>query len=294
MADEIELKLALGVEAPDALRHHPRLADLTPKVTRLGNTYFDTPEGDLERARMALRLRRADDRLLQTLKTRGQGGGGLSTRGEWEWDVPGPGLDLSGLAALPPLAECDPGLLERLMPRFATDFMRETWWLEEKDATLELALDLGEVRAGGQTVAIRELELELKAGEAEALWALAETLADTIPMRPSDTSKAARGGALLGAGWSLPRGGTPDAWLHRATVALDALADTGQNAWRDDARQAFQRLAQVGEDTVSDKTLRDDARALAEALNTSAWLTPTFGRRMLRLARRLPGDVDLA
>lgn len=294
MADEIELKLALGAEAPEGLRRHPRLAGLAPARTRLGNTYYDTPEGDLERAHMALRLRRAGEGLRQTLKTRGQGGGGLSTRGEWEWEVPGPGLDLDGLAALPPMAERAPALLERLVPRFTTDFVRETWWLEENGMTLELALDLGEIRAGGRAVAIRELELELKAGEPTALWALAEVLADTVALRPSDTSKAARGGALLGAGWTLPAGTAPAAWLHRASVALDALADTGQDAWRDEARRAFQRLAGPGDDALDDEALRHDARRLAEALSTEAWLTPAFGRRMLRLARRLPGDVDLA
>ncbi|MDZ7854385.1 MAG: CYTH domain-containing protein [Halomonas sp.] len=294
MANEIELKLALGAEAPEALRSHPRLAGLAPTLTRLGNTYYDTPEGDLERARMALRLRRAGDRLLQTLKTRGQGGGGLSTRGEWEWEVPGPGLDLSGLATLPPMAERDPVLLERLEPRFATDFVREAWWLEEEGMTLEVALDLGEIRAGGNAVPIRELELELKAGEPVALWSLAEELADTIPMRPSDTSKAARGGALLGGSWTMPEGSGPAAWLHHASMALDALADTGQGAWRDEARRAFQRLAETGDDALDDEALHDDARALAEALGTENWLTPAFGRRMLRLARRMPGGVDLA
>ncbi|MGM0535096.1 MAG: CYTH domain-containing protein [Pseudomonadota bacterium] len=294
MADEIELKLALGAETPEALRRHPRLAGLVPARKRLGNTYYDTLEGDLERARMALRLRRDGDRLLQTLKTRGHGGGGLSTRGEWEWAVSGPGLDLAGLAALPPMAGHAPGLLERLVPRFATDFERETWWLEEDGLSVELALDLGEIRAGEQVVAIRELELELKAGEPAALWSLADALAEGVALRPSDTSKAARGGALLGGGWSLPEGATPAAWLHRATVALDALADTGQPAWRDEARGAFQRLASLGDDALDDAALRDDARTLAEALDAETWLTPGFGRRMLRLARRLPGDVELA
>ena len=302
MANEIELKLALGdpdTGGPEALRRHPRLAGVTPTLSHLGNTYFDTPEGDLEGARMALRLRRADGRLLQTLKTRGQGGGGLSTRGEWEWEVPGPGLDLEGLAALPPLAEQEASLLERLTPRFATDFARETWWLEHEGATIELALDLGEIRAGERVVAIRELELELKAGAPEALWSLAEALADTVALRPSDTSKAARGGALLDGARSLPEATSPGGWLHRATVALDALADTGDGAWRREASRAFQRLAELGDDANGDNgtggaSRPDDARALAEALEAEPWLTPAFGRRMLRLARWLPGDADLS
>ncbi|MDT8880083.1 CYTH domain-containing protein [Halomonas saccharevitans] len=305
MANEIELKLALGAldtedaGGAEALRRHPRLAGVTPALTQLGNTYFDTPEGDLEAARMALRLRRADGRLLQTLKTRGQGGGGLSTRGEWEWEVPGPGLDLEGLAALPPMTEREAGLLERLAPRFATDFERETWWLEHEGATIELALDIGEIRAGERAVAIRELELELKAGEPEALWSLAEALTDRVALRPSDTSKAARGGALLDGARSLPEACDAGGWLHRATAALDALADTGDDAWRLEARRAFQRLAELGDDAKGDNGTgeasgRDQARALAEALDAERWLTPAFGRHMLRLARRLPGDAELS
>ncbi|MDN3557532.1 CYTH domain-containing protein [Halomonas maura] len=288
MANEIELKLALGATAPEALRHHPRLAGLVPRTTRLGNTYFDTPAGDLEAARAALRLRHVDGRLLQTLKTRGHGSGGLSSRGEWEWEVMGPSLDLAGLAALPPIQALGEGVLGQLVPRFTTDFVRETWWLEDDTATIEVALDLGEIRSDGSEAPIRELELELKAGDPAALVALAEALAEDVPLRPSDTSKAARGGALLAGRWTLAEADSAPAWLHRAVVALDALADTGDEAWRHQARQAFQRLAELGDDAVS-----DDARRLAEALATPTWLTPAFGQRALALARRLPAEVSL-
>ncbi|WP_168014638.1 CYTH domain-containing protein [Halomonas salinarum] len=288
MANEIELKLALGPTGPEALRHHPRLAGLAPRTTRLGNTYFDTPEGELEAARMALRLRHVDDRLLQTLKTRGEGSGGLSTRGEWEWEVMGPGLDLTRLADLPPMEALGEGVLGRLMPRFSTDFVRETWWLEDNNATIEVALDLGEIRADERKAPIRELELELKAGDPAALVELAARLAEDVPLRPSDTSKAARGSALLGRGWTLPEGDSAPTWLHRAVVALDALADTDDAAWRHQAHQAFQRLAELGDDAVS-----ADAQRLAEALATPTWLTTTFGQRALSLARRLPGEVSL-
>ncbi|WP_416138088.1 CYTH domain-containing protein [Halomonas sp. HK25] len=288
MSHEIELKLALGPEGPTALRCHPLLAGLACVVQRLGNTYFDTPQGDLEAARMALRLRRVDGRVLQTVKTRGEGGGGLSRRGEWEWEVPGPGLDLEGLANLPP-ATLGQEVLERLTPRFTTDFHRETRMLDHAGARIELALDEGEIEADGRRVAIRELELELKAGEPEALWSLAEALAGSVPLRAADTSKAARGGALLGGAWQLPEGGTPSAWLHRAIVALDALADTGEEACRQEARNALQRLAEANGDDTG-----ETARGLAEALSNPGWLTPAFGLAMVRLARRLPADNALA
>ena len=144
MSQEIELKLALGPNGPTMLRRHPQLAGLDSVAQRLGNTYFDTPQGDLEAARMALRLRRIDGRVLQTLKTRGEGGGGLSTRGEWEWEVSGPGLDLEGLAELPPAA-LGRHVLERLAPRFTTDFHRETRMIDHDGARIEVALDEGEI-----------------------------------------------------------------------------------------------------------------------------------------------------
>ncbi|GED22396.1 CYTH domain-containing protein [Halomonas halmophila] len=287
MASEIELKLALGDAAPDSLPRHPSLASLTPRVSRLGNTYYDTPEGDLESARSALRLRRDGERLLQTVKTRGHGGGGLSSRGEWEWPVTGPGLDLDGLGEIPPMAALGQDVIARLEPRFATDFTRRTWWVTSEAAEIEVALDSGEIRAGDARVTIRELELELKDGEPSALHELASRLAEGVALRPSDTSKAARGGALLLGRWQLPEGGSPAAWFHRANVALDALADTGDPVWRHQAREAFQQLARLSEDTA------ENARWLAGALEGPDWFDAAFGAHALALSRRLPGDAQL-
>lgn len=288
MSQEIELKLALGPEGPDALRRHSLLRQATPHRTFLSNTYYDTAAGELEAARMALRLRRVDDLLLQTVKTRGEGGGGLSRRGEWEWPVPGPGLDLAGLEELPP-ASLGRGVLGRLEARFTTDFQRTTWHLEHRGAQIELALDVGGISAAGGRVAIRELELELVSGKPAALWSLATELAESVALRPSDTSKAARGGALLAGEWRLPAGGTPHSWLHRAVTALDAQADSGLTEWRDATREAFCQLAALG-----DAPTRDAASALADAVNDGAWLTPNNGRRLLRLAHRLSGQTPLA
>lgn len=282
MSQEIELKLFLGPSGPEALHRHPLLAGLATRRRRLDNTYFDTLEGDLEAAGMALRLRRVDGRTRQTLKTRGQGGGGLSRRGEWEWDVPGPGLDLDGLAALPPVATLQEGLLDRLVARLATDFQRESWTLDAFDSRIELAFDRGEIRIGQRRVAILELELELLEGGPDALWSLAEALADTVPLRPADTSKAARGSALR-TGWRLPEGGTPSAWLHRAVVAMDALTDTGDPASREAAREALARLAALD-------GRHAEARELAAGLDRPDWPTAAFGRAALRLARRLAAD----
>ncbi len=58
------------------------------------NQYFDTPERDLARAKVALRLRRDGEEVIQTLKTRGQSVAGLSERNEYDWHLPKAKLDL--------------------------------------------------------------------------------------------------------------------------------------------------------------------------------------------------------
>ena len=278
MSQEIEMKLALGREGPEQLCRHPLLQDRPGATQRLANTYFDTPGGELEAARMALRLRRCDDAWVQTLKTSGEGSGGMSRRGEWEWPVSEGVLDRAGLAALPPMAALGTEVLERLEARFSTDFERRLWQLEHGGATIEVALDQGEIRNAGRAVPIRELELELKAGDPAALWDLAMALAETISLRPADASKAARGGALLSGHWSLPEGTDDDERLHRALLALDAFEDTGEDRWMATARETLRDLALHG---------HREAGRLAERLARPDWMNAEFGRTALQLAQRL-------
>lgn len=292
MSHEVELKLALGPDGPDALRRHPRLAGEASRRQTLVNTYYDTPEGDLKEARVALRLRRIGDEWRQTLKTSGQGGGGLSTRGEWEWKVAGDTLDLEGLKGLEPIQALDETLLTRLAPCFTTDFQREVWLVQSDGGEVEIALDEGEIRVGELSVTIREVELELKRGDARQLLELADGFAESVPLRPSDTSKAARGTALA-EGWRLPSGDSPSTLLHRLVVALDAYADTQDSGWMVTARETLERLAQcssapgVGEEV---KHLQD---SLEDAEHRPDWLSAEVGAGLLRLGRRLPDNVEM-
>ncbi|MCE8016651.1 CYTH domain-containing protein [Halomonas sp. MCCC 1A17488] len=278
MSEEIEMKLALGETGPERLLQHPFLRGGVDEAQRLANTYFDTPEGDLEAARMALRLRRRDERWVQTLKTSGEGSGGFSRRREWEWPVASGSLDRAGLAALPPVAALGEEVLARLEPRFSTDFERRAWRLELAEASIEVALDQGEIRAAGRRVPIHELELELKDGDPQALWSLALAFAETVPLRPAEASKAVRGSALLSGRWTLPQGSAESERLRRALLALDAWTDTGDDEWKATARQALQAIAADGD---------GDAGTLAAMLQRRDWLDVDFGRVAVRLAHRL-------
>lgn len=287
---EIELKLALAPEGPAILRQHPLLRALTPTRQILTNTYYDTPQGTLAEARIAVRLRQVDDQVLQTVKTAGHGGGGFSERQEWEWSVPALELDTQGLAELPPFQGELSHITPALKPQLNTDFVRHSWQVMWQESHIELALDEGEIHSGGHQATICEAELELKQGEPEALWSLAQALAEQVPLRPSDSSKAARGNALAAQRWSLPEATTPDQWMHHATLALDAYHDSHSAEHLAIAQAALATLA-------SDPTLTDQAHhnveTMRHALETTDQPNAAYGQAALAFAHRLAYQTAL-
>ncbi|WP_169516155.1 CYTH domain-containing protein [Halomonas halocynthiae] len=287
MADEIELKLALAKEAVARVSSHSLLAKTEAVCQQLRNTYFDTPDGILEANGSALRIRHDGKRYIQTLKTRGHSEGGLSRRGEWEWQLAAPELNLNALAELPVMASLGTSQLSQLGAIFTTDFQRNTWRLDTPESQIEVALDQGEIHTGSTAhrVTICELELELKSGSANALLDIADTLAQHIPLRPSDTSKAARGNFLRGHPWQLPPHSAP---LQRALVALDALNDTEQLHWLAHARQSLGTLAES-----TDQYVRQPASMLLERIDPASPPLPWdlhCGQLALRLVRQIAGQ----
>jgi len=200
MQKETEIKLRVSRETLAALRDHPLLKKRNKsgwERRELFNQYFDTPARDLAAAKVALRLRRDGDEVIQTLKTRGQSIAGLSERNEYDWHLSKAKLDLKKLDG-----ECWPEQLADLDKKtikavFTTDFVREraeiAWGRGKAKVVIEAALDLGKVIVGKQSEEICELELELREGEPAALLELAAELAATLPLMPCDISKAERG-----------------------------------------------------------------------------------------------------
>ncbi|AQU83362.1 MAG: CYTH domain-containing protein [Halomonas sp.] len=288
--NEVELKLALPSAHTKTLLTHPMLAGTAPLKQYLVNTYFDTLSGDLAKSKVAVRLRQIDDRILQTVKTAGHGGGGLSSRQEWEWQLTSQQLDQKALQQLPPFQGKLAAHLGQLAPTLRTDFTRHSWQLTWQGSQIELVLDEGEITSGNARALICEIELELKAGEPEALWSLALTLSENVPLRPSDSSKAARGNALAAKQWALPEASTPTQWLHRATVALDAYHDSGQNEHLRAAQHALNNLAAHPELDVGLNSL---AQQLNKALNADGQPSTAYGYTALTLANRLAAQTPL-
>ncbi|MCL7930203.1 CYTH domain-containing protein [Halomonas llamarensis] len=287
---EVELKLALAPGGPAQLAAHPLLDTATATRLTLTNTYFDTPDGALNAARVALRLRQINGQTLQTVKTAGQGGGGLSSREEWEWEVNGNQLDIAGLKTLPPFQSLDDATLATLVPQLRTDFTRTKWDIHHQESQIELALDEGDIDCHGYRAPIREMELELKSGTPNALWALATTLAADVALRPSDSSKAARGAALGRQHWPLPEAHTPSEWFHRATLALDAFHDSGQGTF---LTLAFEALATLAAHPTLNDSARPLAQTLPQALDANGQPRTAYGSAALTLARALANPTDL-
>lgn len=180
----------------------------------LAATYFDTEQGALARAGWGLRLRREGEQWVQTLK-----GPVDEDMSRPEHEVPcapaqgAPELDLALHEDFAPGAAVLAGLREPLRPTFSTEIERLRVPLPLVDCAVELALDLGQIHAGGRSVRVQELELEWKAGELGPLLDLAEALVRQHGLLWESRTKAARGHALARGETVLPTEGDVDATL---------------------------------------------------------------------------------
>ncbi len=87
MTDEVELKLRLRPEDADALEASSLLAGESVRAQQR-SIYFDTPDHNLAKAGLTLRIRRSGRKRIQTVKADGASSAGLFARPEWERPVP--------------------------------------------------------------------------------------------------------------------------------------------------------------------------------------------------------------
>lgn len=281
MAHEIELKLALPESAQTSFGRLALLKSAQDKQTfKLFNVYYDTPDLALREKGVTLRLRREGNRWLQTIKCVGEMRAGLSSRPEWE--VPYLGhFDFSVIEDESLRAWLDRRRLrDRLMPVFETNFQRTVWLLEpEPVQRIAIMLDKGWIVAAGRREAISEVELELLSGQLTALFALANALAERLPLVPVRQSKAERGYALYRSLMPTPvrarpvelsRGLSPLAALRRiAFSCLEHLQDNHAGALQSDDPEYIHQM-------------RVAARRLRAALRLFAPLLPSsFNERVL-------------
>lgn len=194
LPQEIELKLVLSASDAEAFIGSGPVA-AQPTRQKLHTVYFDTPERALLGAGLSLRIRRSGRQRVQTIKSAGSGTAGLFERQEWECPVSSPHPQLDQDTPVAALLGRD---IAALAPAFEVKVERLTWLLEDQTASIELVLDRGMVRAANRQAPICELELELKHGKAQTIFAMARRIAELVPVRPGVMTKAERGYALLG------------------------------------------------------------------------------------------------
>jgi inorganic triphosphatase YgiF len=195
---EIELKLLAPQGALEKLREVPVIVQHARNrgaFRRLETVYYDTPERLLFQHGMSLRVRRSGKHFIQTLKLLPNSGQPLVRR-QWEAPVDGVTPDL---ARLPADEVGDPVTTltnEALMPVFATKVCRHARQLDLPDASVEIVFEEGTIEAGARQEVLSEIELELKSGNAGALFDLGTQLLDAAPLQLGTRSKAERGYVL--------------------------------------------------------------------------------------------------
>lgn len=195
MPQEIELKFIVNPTALSDLRNTLNFLESEHGEPRqLLNIYYETADNTLRSHDMGLRIRGVDGRYEMTMKVAGRVIGGLHQRPEYNVDLRNPELDLTLLPAEVWPEGIEPTLLQKeLKPLFSTNFSREKWVVTHRGSKIELALDLGEVKAGELNEPLCELELELLEGETSAVLELAQQLVTQPGLRQGSLSKAARG-----------------------------------------------------------------------------------------------------
>ncbi len=171
----------------------------------------------------------------------------------------------------------------RLRPVFETEFRRRAIPLRHGASRLELALDMGEIRAGAAREAICEVEIELRHGDVADLYAVAAELRAVVPMSLQVLPKSARAHLLLS--------GAPPAPCRAPRLRLDRRVEVGP-AFASIARACLSQLRanaaaiERGEDPEAVHQFRVALRRLRSAFSVFAEAMPAATRRRMASALR--------
>lgn len=155
-------------------------------------TYYDTAERALSARKMTLRIRQENSAFLCTLKTPLADG----SRGEWEYPAQSIDEGIRGLLAVGAPRELAALTAAGVQAVCGARFTRTAIEVPTIDGIAELALDAGVLTGGARTVALWEVEVELKSGSEPATTAFARLLATQYGLKEEPQSKFHRALAL--------------------------------------------------------------------------------------------------
>lgn len=171
------------------------------QTDQLVTSYYDTTDRRLSQRGVALRVRKKGRTYTQTVKAKALQSAAMSERPEWNVDVTSARPDLS---VLPRQAKSRVGLVlpHELKKLFTVDVERKKAVVELPagsalgSAEVEIAIDRGVVRAGQKSVDMTELEIELIAGDPNAIFEFAMQLSDS-GLSVNQVTKAETGYRLI-------------------------------------------------------------------------------------------------
>ncbi|PAY04820.1 inorganic triphosphatase [Bradyrhizobium sp. UFLA03-84] len=193
----------------------------------LVSTYYDTTKHKLKRHGLTLRIRKAGDRYMQTVKITGA----AVTRGEWEYEVVDNRPDLKKAKNTPLEDLADGTLARKLRPVFRTNIHRTAQTRRVRRSQIEVAVDRGQVGAGRHSRPIAEFELESKSGHLADLFRLARNIERKTGAELDLSSKAERGFQLV-AGRSDSAQHAEPIQLEREFTPRDAFRVIGRSTVR--------------------------------------------------------------
>jgi inorganic triphosphatase YgiF len=234
-----------------------------PRTETVRSIYFDTASGELRKNGIVLRIRRKGRaKPLLGIKAAQDGDSPFSRK---EVEVPSPDMqpdlalfdeatasELSALVGDRPLAA-----------QFETTIKRRTILVERGRSQIEVAFDEGSIAVADQSVPLTEIELELKSGDETALYDLAMSLADELPLRLEFVSNAERGFQAMSRGTPAAAKATPIPFAPGATLDDAVQAVLSNTLWHFVANWAAIRQA---EDPIAIHQMRVALRRMRAAL----------------------------
>ncbi len=217
MHNEVELKLLFQPKDLSKLLNLPairRLARGRKRTRLLPSVYYDTPELELRKQNISLRVRKEGRRYLQCVKSAGTLEGGVLVRGEWENPVPTEDPVIPAIEDEQLRRRVIACVGDRLEPVLRTEVERTSRRIVVDGGEIVMDVDTGAIVTAKGRQPISELELELKDGSPHHLCDLALEILPEVGLRLSTKSKAERGFALLT--------GEEPGWRKKTRLALPA------------------------------------------------------------------------
>lgn len=212
---EQELKLHVPRAARPAIERTIRRGAVTR--LRLRAQYFDTPTRALVNAGISLRLRQEGRKWVQTLK---MVGANPLSRVELNHPRPNATLDLS-VYEDSPAKKALAKVAQTLSVCYETDIVRLFRRIRTTAGVVEVAFDVGQIRAGDLTLPVSEVEFELVSGQLQAVFLLGLKWQAAHQLILDLRSKAERGDRLAALSQQLAGLGDLD---EPATAAARARA----------------------------------------------------------------------